>query len=305
MSEEVVRTVIAVNNSCVEHLHNGNLISTLSELHEAMKLLKQGVTIVDPTSRSSHHEGVLSSIQVPVLPRSNHVVTNDHYNRSSTLVVRMQFQREESFTDRTNLTDVPTSTTPIVACNRLLVIVAVDQDVARIPRPEQHHQTDNSGDAVSTEDLHLLSVALLYNMGLLCQQIASFCHNQDTRRSAATMCHASKIYELLIQLCSHGNIWMTPPPTTPVDANHHRCFLRMIQMIAYNNYAKICYKLGNYTMYQYCMNVLQYQLIFLLSWNTNPTNDNRASNEQDILTELQLNALVAKLLPVPTLAPAA
>jgi hypothetical protein len=299
MSEQVVRTVIAINNKCIEHLHDGNLITTLSDLHEAMKLLKQGVNIVDPTARSSHHEGMPSSIQAPVFPCSYHVETNNQYNTNSTVVVRIQFQREASLTDRTNLTDIPSSTTPIVACNRLLVIVAVNQDAT--------HPSDHVSDAVSTEDLHLLSVALLYNMGLLCQQIANFGYrrNQDTAQNSAAMFHAAKIYELLIQLCSHGNIWMTPPPTTPVDANHHRCFLRMIQMIAYNNYAKNCYRMGDYIMYQHCMNVLQYQLIFLLSSNENCPNDNKSTSEKDILNELQLNALVANLLSVPTLASAA
>ena len=311
MNEEVILTVIDINNRCIEELHHGNLIPTLSELHEAMVILKQGVAITDSSSQSSHLVGVPASIATAVSPQSTHVIPNNHQQQQSAVVsVRIQFQRADPFTDQSSypyILEVSTLSTPIIFINHLVVIIAVDRNATRSSMVEQQNQSVNDiSDTISTEDLHLLSAAILYNMGLLFQQYANTCHlyNQNASQSATILFRASKIYELLIQLCSHRNIWNTSTGNT-LDANQNRCCMRMIQTIAYNNYSNICYKLGNYNMFRHCMNVVQYQLIVLSSSSTYSSNENMASGEEEILNELRLNTLVAKLFPVPTLASAA
>ena len=303
---EVILTVIDINNRCIEGLHHGNLIPTLSELHEAMVLLKQGVAITDSSSQTSSH-----LVGVPAA-RSTHdtIIPNNTQEQQSAMVftVRIQFQQEDSFTDQSShpyMSAAPTLSTPIVFINHLVVIIAVDRNaVARSSMMEQQNQSVNViSDNNFAEDLHLLSAAVLYNMGLLFQQYANTCHlyNQNASQSATMLFRASKIYELLIQLCSHRNIWNT---SITAEANQNRRCLRVIQMIAYNNYSKICYKLGDYNMFRHCINVVQYQLLVLSSSNIRSSNENRVSGEQEILNELRLNTLAANIFPVPTLASA-
>ena len=307
MNVEVVRTVIAINNRCIEQINDGNFIHALSEIHEAMALLKHGVTIVDPASHISSGVGLPFSMMVSSQSSQDGSINSRQQQQSAMLTVQIKFQLDEPSTARTqNMSTLPVFSTPIVACNHLLLISTVNGIDIRSSTVEDQHQQVSVNDAVSTEDLHLLSAALLYNMGLLFHKYANTSHHNDHGISfhSTSNFRASQIYELLIQLCSHGNIWNATSDTHN-GCQQHRCYLRMIQMMAYNNYAKICYKLGNYLTYQHCMNALQYQLMYLSTVGSNFHNENTEPGELELINDLRLNAFVANLFPIPILASAA
>ena len=282
MYEQVVRSVIAINNRCIEQLNRGNVIPTLCELHEAMALLKNEV-----------------ALECPTLP----VDTQGNQQQAKMVGVHIQFRMDKlsnRYRSDPCLSTIPSPTTPIVLCNHFLLIETMEQNVVVPSASGPQYQSD-----IVNKCLQLLCAALLYNMGLLCQHYASTCHlsNQNGSQGTTIALRASAIYEMLIHLCSQGNIWNTD--TTTSDANQdHIYFLQIIQMMAYNNFGKIYYKMGDYLIYQQCMIVLQHQLMFLSNFGLNARN--RAElNVQEILNELQLNALVANLFPIQTLASAA
>ena len=68
-------------------------------------------------------------------------------------------------------------------------------------------------------------------------------------------------------------------------------------MIAYNNYGKFCHKFGNYITCQNCMNLLQLQLLFSSSLNSNSSDDvdDMPVVERSVFDELRVDVIVAKL----------
>ena len=302
MNEEIVRTVIAINNRCIEQLHDENVGHVLSEIHHALTLLKQ-VAIVDPPFRApvSCPTNIVQSSSPPT-PRSLHGLQTNHHqchHQSRMVNVRIKFQREEA--NIASQVSTPTFSTPIVACNRLLLFDAANQYETSPSMVQRQNQPEIVNDSVSTEDLHLICATLLYNMGLLFHLHATTYHrNPDTSFHSFFDIRASKIYELVIRLCYQSNIWNTHDPY-----QQHRSTLRIIQMMAYNNYGKTCYNFGNYITYHHCINVLQHQLVFVSRWNSHFNNGSDVSVERRVISELRLNVLVAKLFPVPTLASAA
>ena len=72
------------------------------------------------------------------------------------LSVRIMFQREGTATAGSASMSAPLCSAPIVACKVLLLIVAVDQNVAIPSTAEEEERPVNVHDNVSTEDLHLV-----------------------------------------------------------------------------------------------------------------------------------------------------
>ena len=119
---------------------------------------------------------------------------------------------------------------------------------------------------------------------------------------------AAKIYELLIEFCNQSHVIATRSMNHPLRHHETHCastsvgMIRVVQLIAYNNYAEICYELGNYVNYKKCMDVFQY--LVASSWSHYFTAEESGSCDS-ILNELKLNVYMYKLCPMPTLAPAA
>lgn len=134
-------------------------------------------------------------------------------------------------------------------------------------------------------------------MGLLYHQYANTCplSTHDSMPNSTFIIVALNIYELLIQLCNHIDVW------NDNDTQEHCSHLRIIQLLAYNNYGEICYKVGKYDKYQHSMKNLQSHLqCFLLNLSRNHTEVFAM-----ICNNLRLNAALATLFPGPALALAA
>ena len=311
MNNAIIHEVIAINNRCIENLHDGNIAHMLSELQVAMYIIKQRVAAIDPiccetnvaelqTEPSSPGELPLPS---PQLNNSYNTLPSNHHHQlqqvSSTVVARIKFS------PMVTCLLSQSSPKPISICQHQLLLVAEDK-MYETSSMENHQENG----AVSTEDMHLICATLLYNMGLLCHKYAYIYSNCShyTTPNTSNIVRASKIYELLIEFCNQGNIVTTGTSHPPNQTLRLSSNVRMIQMIAYNNYAEICYEVGNYVMYKHSMNEIQNHLLLelLTFYSNNSNSNNTAGSGADIVyRELQLNVLIYKLCPAPTLASAA
>jgi hypothetical protein len=157
-------------------------------------------------------------------------------------------------------------------------------------------------DAACVADVHVISAAMLYNMGLLCHMYA-YVHNRsnhDAVPKTTGIIRALRMYELLIELCNQWNSVYAEHSQNQTDR-----IIQIIQLMAYNNYAGICYELGNYVKYKKIMDVLQHQLALSLSCTVNYRVDFTGSGSDNIYNELKLNVFIYKLFSTPKLASAA
>ena len=322
MNNAIVHEVIAINNRCLESLHDGSIARALSELQVAMQLLKQravAAAVVNPVCRESHATELLqkssstaTSFQPPPADTNNSGMKNNHQpyihpqELPSTGVVGIMF-----CPNATHITSCLLSQTskPISLCYHQLLLVADDNRYATTPSISANFRT-NLSDTVSTEDVRLLCATLLYNMGLLCHRYAYICHRNSHPATSITanIIRASEIYELVIEFCEQRNVVTTRRQTHDICTNER--MIHMIKMMACNNCAEVCYELGNYVKYKICMDVLQYHLILPSSFTNNHTDDTAGSGSDIIYNiiyiELKLNVLIYKLFPTaPTLASAA
>lgn len=313
MNEQMIRAVIAINNRCIEQFQNRSFVHVLSELRGAIALMNQGVTIVGPTAGTSNlTNGTSTGMQqqpsssMPV--QTSQGIPNNHRleQQASAIVLIAQVKFclpvEEPLTNGT-----ATASTPIAPSFHLLRIVSIDQNATQPSMIEQQHPIRNI-DAISKEESHLISAALLYNMGILLHLHANACHlsTHDAPSNSTYSILALNIYELLIQLSNNIDIWNVSTSSTQDTTLEYCFYLRVIQMLAYNNYGAICYAAGRYDTYQHCMKNLQCQLQFFSNVIRNDGNNLPNSGElQTICNNLRLNALFAKLFPSPMLASAA
>jgi hypothetical protein len=323
MNNSLIQEVITINNCCIEDLHDGTIAHALSELQVAMHIFKQrAAVVVDPMCHEPHGTGFLhesSSTNMPVSlrppptfdPNCNHLPSSLHRHQqassSSKSVVGIKFSPMAKPNPGGPCLLSQLSPKPISLCQHQLLLIAEDNIYAS-PSISANY-AGNVSDAVSTEDVHLICATLLYNMGLFCHKYAyiSNCSTHHTAPNLTNFIRASKIYELLIEFCDSRNMLMAGISHCPHQVNHLSTNVRMIQTIAYNNYAEICYELGNYTKYMHCMHEIQNHLSFLLLSRcyNNQSNDTVRSGTDIVYRDLQLNVLMYKMCPVPTLASAA
>lgn len=320
MNNAIIREVIDINNRCIEDLHDGTISRALSALQVAMHLFKQrAAAAIDPdghgldvTELPVQKES--SSTNISLRPQQFEPYYNDLSNNqqqqqeiSPTGIVRIKFSPEATSTGSCLLSQ--TSPKPISLCQHQLLLVVAKEEMDTTS-PMSVNRLENVRGAVSTEDVHLICATLLYNMGLLCHKYAYICNCNihHTTANPTNIVRASKIYELLIQFCNQRNV---VPLNHPLNEAHHlspsASMIQTIQMIAYNNYAEICYELGRYIKCKNCIDVLQYHLT--LSPNSASTSTDRnytfRCGSEIMYRELQLNVLIFRLFPTPTLASAA
>lgn len=276
--------VIAINNHCIETLSDGNISHALSELTVAMRFIKQFIDPIQPGPQTDAVEllpepscNSLRPTLPPLVPASSFQDPPSHYPHqkvSSSITV--------SIASATSFLSSSASPTPIVRCQHPLLL-------------QVSHKSNVNGPDF-TDQVHVVCAALLYNMALLCHEYAICSRTRGPHE--ANHIRASKTYELLIAFCNQSAMVNTM----------HRDFssIKMIQMMAYNNYADVCYESGNYVKYMHCMNGVQTQLL-LSQLSSNSSADFNIPNDarKVIYNELQLNILMARLFPNIRTAPSA
>ena len=181
-------------------------------------------------------------------------------------------------------------------------------------------------------DLHLISSALLLNLGMMMHRMAlrqQMSNTDDTLPTTATSherdwIRASKLYELLLSL-------FHKEPDTDRSSDicsmpfyyYHIRGMRMMKMIVYNNYAQICYEMGRYHQYYTCILLLQEQI--RLDWTHEDDDSSSTSSDTATTTSvttatmaavvavhykhirhtIQVNAWICQLLSIPVVARAA
>ena len=291
MTNAIVHEVIATNNRCIQNLHDGNIAHSLSALHVAMSTLKRHADAID-----------LGRGEV-FFPLSE--AQNDHhqYRESILTTYTVRIEIGPNATSKTTYRSSLVSQTPIARCHNYLLLSIVEKvDVT----PSIGNHVKNAYGTASASDLHLICAALMYNMGILCHNYAYNCNSNGSCQSVsintANLIRASKLYELLIELCNQSDMVLA---SNPRNDTHCLCSsFSLIRMIAYNNYAEICYAFGNYMKYKYCMNAILHQL-GLPTCSNSSRNSIADSTIAIIYREIRLNVVIYKVCTAPTLAAAA
>jgi hypothetical protein len=304
MNNAFIYEVIAINNRCIENVHEGTIAHALSELQVAMRLFKDRATaVLEPIG---HEQNAIQALHCNELQFSLQLHQNQ-IELTSSGVVAIQFSPQTMFSHSCLLST--TSSSPISICQHQLLLV-IKNKIHATPSMSMNDLAVESG-SVSTEDVQLICATMLYNMAILCHKYAfTGSHNNYCMSSRTTdIIRALKMYELLVNFCNQRN---DVPMDHPLNQTHRpysssKQMIQIIQLIAYNNYAEICYELGNYAKYKNCMDVLQYHLYSLLSssWTNDNCNDITGIGSGIIYDELKLNVLTYKLCPTPRLASAA
>lgn len=200
-----------------------------------------------------------------------------------------------SIASATSFLSSSASPTPIVRCQHpFLLVVAVDPS-AVVPSQVSHIPNVNAAEFI--EQVHVVCAALLYNMAFLCRENAAIC-SRIRGPDEANNIRASKTHELLIKFCNQSAMLCTM----------HRNFssINMILMMAYNNYAEVCYASDDYVKYIHCMNGVQNQLLLSKQSSNSSVGFIIPNDAREVIyNELLLNVLVARLFPSITSAPSA
>jgi hypothetical protein len=280
MSSEIVLTVIAINNRCVEQLCDSKLKESLQELQHAISLTKKVVATVDHASQQVRQIAQSSSILgATFLPDDRSMAHSP-----------IQSQQ---------LHELINSNTPIVMCHRPLLLY-VSRENHDYHRSSSVQLTEGN---FSSSDVHLVCAVLLFNIALICHKYSYNLHR--VQNQSPVTCYLVRASKLYVQLIAFLNICDTNSEMI-TNTTRYRSYISMIQMVAYNNYGQICYEIGNYTQYQYCMNEIQHGLLKAREACIDAVTDHE--NDRDVLTpststtgyeivrnEIQLNVLVCTL----------
>jgi hypothetical protein len=274
----------------------------------AMQLFKQrAVAVVQPLRDEPHGTQIQEdslSANVSSDFNCNKVLSSIHsYEQqepSSQLVVGLKFDQKAA-SHAQSFFSSQTSASPISLCQHQ-ILFDTKKKIDRTPSQSTNHVA-NECDAASTDDTNLICAAMLYNMGLLCHKYAYIDNgsNHNTLPKTTAIIQASKMYELVIEFCNQLKLVSSSHPRHESDL-----MIQIIRSMAINNYAGICYELGNYVKYKNCMDIVHFQLVAFSSNSTfSHLVDFIRSESGNIYGEMKLNVLIYKLFSTPTLASAA
>lgn len=128
MNEQMIHTVVAINNQCIEQFHNGNLVSALSELLGAMSLLNQSVTVIYPTPsalRLSCVSGVQHRPSSSSPPQISQGIPNNHRLHQQSPAILMNVQLKFYLEEPTS-NGIASTSSPIVPFFPFVRMVYVD-----------------------------------------------------------------------------------------------------------------------------------------------------------------------------------